>query len=70
MNKDNVMVPLWEKYVLTIEEGMAYFSIGEKKLRRIIYDHRDDNTFVLNNGRKTLIIRKKFEEFLDNTSSI
>jgi len=70
MKQESIMVPLWEKYVLTIEEGMAYFAIGEKKLRSLIQDHKDDNTFVLNNGRKTLIIRKKFEEFLDNTSTI
>ena len=70
MNEKKIEVPLWEKYVLTREEAIEYFNIGEKKMRRFIQDHIDDNTFVVNNGRKTLIIRKKFEEFLDNTSAI
>lgn len=70
--KDNTneKVPLWEKYVLTREEAIEYFNIGEKKMRKLIQDHIDDNTFVISNGKKTLILRKKFEEFLDNTSSI
>lgn len=70
--KDNMneKVPLWEKYVLTREEAIEYFNIGEKKMRKLIQDHIDDNTFVISNGKKTLILRKKFEEFLDNTSSI
>ena len=70
--KDNTneKVPLWEKYVLTREEAIEYFNIGEKKMRKLIQDHIDDNTFVISNGKKTLILRKKLEEFLDNTSSI
>jgi len=68
--KKETKVPLWEKYVLTREEAMEYFTIGEKKLRKLIQEHQDDNTFVLNNGNKALIIRKKFEEFIDNTSAI
>lgn len=70
--KDNTneKVPLWEKYVLTREEAIEYFNIGEKKMRKLIQDHINDNTFVISNGKKTLILRKKFEEFLDNTSSI
>ena len=68
--KKETKVPLWEKYVLTREETMEYFTIGEKKLRKLIQEHQDDNTFVLNNGNKALIIRKKFEEFIDNTSAI
>ena len=70
MNQETNKVPLWEKYILTREEAMEYFAIGEKKMRKLIQEHQDDNSFVLNNGRKSLINRKKFEEFLDNTSAI
>ena len=49
---------------------MAYFNIGEKKMRRLIQEHFDDHTFVVFNGKKTLIIRNKFEDFINNTSSI
>ena len=63
-------VPLWEKYVLTVFEATEYFNIGEKKIRFLINEHLRDNTFVLVNGTKTLIIRKKFEEFLDKVTEI
>ena len=32
----NTVVPVWEKYMLTIEEASKYFGIGENKLRRIV----------------------------------
>lgn len=70
MSKENKSVPLWEKYVLTIDEAMAYFNLGEKKLRMLINEHISDNTFVVMNGNKALIKRKKFEEYLDKTSAI
>ena len=28
-------VPLWEKYLLTIEEAAVYFGIGENRLREL-----------------------------------
>ena len=65
-----VKIPISEKYVLTKEEAMAYFNIGEKKMRKLIQDHIGDNTFVVNNGRKYLVIRSRFEDFINNTSSI
>lgn len=37
----NVDIPVWEKYTLTIEEASVYFRIGEKKLRRLIDEHRN-----------------------------
>lgn len=57
-------VPVWRKYALTIEEASVYFNIGEKKLRRIMNEHLDDG-FVIQNGVKILVKRKKFEEYLD-----
>ncbi len=32
---NNMNVPIWEKYTLTIEEASKYFRIGENKLRRL-----------------------------------
>ena len=29
MSEKNFEVPLWEKYVLTIDEAIVYFNIGE-----------------------------------------
>ncbi|MGF0018215.1 excisionase [Sporofaciens sp. SGI.106] len=61
--------PFSEKYTLSIEQAADYFGIGQKKLRQIVDDHKDAD-FILRNGAKVLIKRKKFEEFIDNTNSI
>lgn len=62
-------VPVWEKYTLTISEASDYFNIGESKLRRFLSEHQGEE-FVLMNGTKVLIKRKKFEEIIDTLSSI
>ena len=28
-------VPIWEKYMLTVDEAAQYFGIGEKKIRML-----------------------------------
>lgn len=67
MNKAEV--PVWEKYVLTIEEASRYFGIGVNKLRRIV-DENQDASFVLRNGNRNEIKRKMFEQFVDNVNCI
>lgn len=64
-----IEIPVWEKYSLTIEEAAAYFRIGENKLRRIISENPDAD-FVLWNGTRAQIKRKKFEEYVDKLSAI
>lgn len=61
-------VPIWEKSLLTLEEAAAYFGIGINKLREISDSEQCD--FVLWVGRKRMIKRKKFNDFLDRTYSI
>ena len=34
--------PLWERYLMTIEEASSYFRIGENKLRRIASEYKDE----------------------------
>lgn len=58
-----------EKYTLTISEACEYFNIGDKKLRKLI-DENKSAEYIMTNGTKYLIKRRKFEEFIDNTSSI
>ena len=65
-NKD---VPIWERYTLTIEEAANYFRIGEKKLRRIAEENKD-SSWVIMNGNRIQIIRKLFEKFLEESTSI
>ena len=56
-------VPLWEKANLTVYEAAAYSGIGADKLREL--SDREDCEFVLWNGTKRLIKRKKLDEFLE-----
>lgn len=65
MRKD---VPIWEKSNLTLEEASAYSGIGINKLRKLS-DERNC-TFVLWNGSKRLIKRKKLDEYLSRSYSI
>lgn len=62
------LVPVCEKYTLTIKEAAAYFNIGIKKMRRMA----EENTgrFSVFCGNKYLIIRPKFEKFIDDSSEI
>ena len=66
--EDKVIVPVCEKYTLTIREAAAYFNIGIKKMRRLA----EENTsrFSVFSGNKYLIIRPKFEKFLDDSSEV
>lgn len=60
-------VPIWVKPTVTLEEASLYFSIGINKLRQITDEKQE---FVLWNGNKRLIKRKKFEEYLEKAYSI
>lgn len=64
----NYNVPLWEKSNLTLEEAAAYSGIGINKLRKMT-DEPDCN-FVLWNGTKRLIKRRKLDEYTDKAYSI
>lgn len=62
-------IPFWQKYTLSIEEAAAYFRIGENKLRSIVNDDKDAD-FILWNGNRPQIKRRKFEEFIDRINLI
>ena len=64
----NQKIPLNEKYMLSINEAAQYFNIGVKKMRRLAEDNL--GVFAVYSGNRYLIIRCKFEEFLQKTSSI
>ena len=65
---ENTLVPVSEKYTLTIKEAAAYFNIGIKKMRRIAEDNL--GTVAVYCGNRFLIIRPRFEEFILNSSEI
>ena len=66
---EKIGIQVKDKFCLTIEESSRYFGIGEKKLRRLANDNLDAG-FVIQNGVKILIKRQRFEQFLNELSSI
>ena len=64
MNKEPRTVPIFEKANLTIEEAAAYSGIGQHKIRELA--KRDDADFALYCGRKLLIKRKRFDDYIDH----
>ena len=63
-------IPYWNKYTLSIEEAAGYFRIGECKHRKNIITENPTAVFILWNGNRMQIKRKKFEEFVDRQSAI
>ena len=64
-----VTIPVWERYTLSIEEAAAYFRIGENKLRKIVSENKDAD-YLLWNGNRPQIKRKKFEQLIDRLSEV
>ena len=63
-----VQVPLKDKFMLTLDEANAYFSIGLTRLRELTNDKSCG--YVVYNGKKRLIIRDMFEKFLRETNNL
>lgn len=63
------VVPIHQKYLLSIEEASQYFHIGENKLRKIAEEHKNAN-WLFYNGHRLLIKRKLFENVLDELDTI
>ena len=54
-------IPVFEKYVLSIEEAAAYFNIGMGHLRRLVKQNLNA-VWVIWNGTHVGIKRKAFEK--------
>ena len=68
MNNET-QVQIQNKFCLMIDEAVIYFNIGEKKLRKLVADNLDSG-FIIQNGVKFLIKRKRFEDFLNDLTAI
>lgn len=68
MNNET-QVQIQNKFCLTIDEAVIYFNIGEKKLRKLVSDNLDSG-FIIQNGVKFLIKKKRFEDFLNDLTAI
>ena len=62
-------IPFWERYTMSVEEAAAYFRVGENKLRKLISEDNDAD-YILWNGNRPQIKRKKFEEYIDRHNLI
>ena len=66
---DNVQtVPIHEKLALTIREAAEYSNIGINKIDEML--RRPNCPFVLFVGKKKLVKRKEFEEFISSRLTI
>lgn len=59
-----LQMPWWNKYTLSVQEAAEYFGFSDKKIRKIIDEHENSN-FVLWNGTRPRIKRQLFEQFVD-----
>lgn len=58
-----VQIPICEKYMLTVREAAAYFSIGIKKMRMLAENNK--GSFAILMGNRYLIVRPRFEAYID-----
>lgn len=66
---NSIVVPVWQKAALTVEEAAAYSNIGITKLYELT--NNPICSFVLHVGnRKRLIKRKEFEKYLSQSIEI
>lgn len=63
-----IEVAIKDKLNLTFEEAAEYSNIGINKLRELVNQPRC--SFVIYIGRKRLIKRRKFEEFIESQIEI
>lgn len=64
----DLSMPLWERYLMTIEEASSYFRIGGNKLRQLANEYKEE--CVVMNGNRMLIKKKKFEKVIDRLEQI
>ncbi len=63
-----ILIPVSEKYLLTVDEAAAYFNIGRDKLYE--FAKEDETKFILRNGRNILFKKEAMEEYLKYAPTI
>ena len=63
-----INVPICEKAALTIEEAAEYSNIGQNRLGELLKQPRC--TFVLYVGKKKLVKRREFDQFISQSIQI
>lgn len=67
INKDNP-IPIWERALITVEEGTALTGIGYLKLRAM--SNEPSCEYVVWIGASKMLKRQKLEEYLENSYSV
>ena len=68
MSNDHYEVQIKDKVTLTVDEAAAYSGIGVNKIRELTKSPFCD--FVLFVGKKTLIKREMFEEYINRVTEV
>lgn len=61
-------LPIWERKVLTFEEAAEYSGIGMTRLRKMASEK--NCPFSVCDGNQLLIIREKFDKYMDKVEQI
>ena len=61
--KEKIIIPVWRKVTMTVEEAAAYSSIGINKIREML--KIPNCPFVLYIGNKKLVKRREFENYIE-----
>lgn len=61
-------IPLWHRQNLSVEEAGIYTGLGSNNVYKLI--KQDDCDFTFKIGSRTMIKRKRFEEYLEKLYSI
>lgn len=66
--KEKMVIPIWKKQNLTVEEAAAYSGIGVNKIREMTKSPFCD--YVLFVGKKILIKREAFDEYIRRVQQV
>ena len=61
-------LPIWERKVLTRDEAAAYSGIGIARLRSMTM--KKGCPFAIANGTQILIVREKFDAYMDKAEKV
>jgi hypothetical protein len=68
LNQTQSAPQIWEKKCLTLEEAAAYSGVGIERIRRLLM--QKECPFRISQSNKLMIMREKFDEYMDKATSI
>lgn len=68
MDTKSLDVPFWNKLNLTVKEAAAYSNIGINRIEGLLKEPRCN--FVLYVGKKKLVKRKEFEQYISKSLEV